>query len=140
MHERTCEKKIKVRKYSTVMQVGGGVNNTFHLLESALGGVFQTWHYTFSQEEQQDLFKSLDTVVQSTAYDLAIKTTGSFKWYLGLKGTFNRTVNPDIISEPPPFFQTDTYPSYHKYDNEVWEIVKEQLEIQIDMSVIDLDG
>ena len=71
MHERTCvknpEKKIKSEKYSAVMQVGGGADNTFNLLESALGGVFQTWRYIFSDEEQQDPYKSLDAVVKSTA-------------------------------------------------------------------------
>ena len=136
MHERTCEKnperKIKVGKYSAVMQVGGGVDNTFNLLESALGGVFQTWHYIFSDEEQKDLYKSLDTVVKSTVYDLVIKSTGTFKWYLGLKAIFHKITNPDIISEPPPFFRTDPSPSYHKYSDKVWEIVKEQLEKQID--------
>ena len=55
MHERACEKdterKIKVVKYSAVMQVGCGIDNAFNLLESALDGVFQTWHYIFSDEE-----------------------------------------------------------------------------------------
>ena len=59
MHERTCvknpEKTNEAQKYSTVMQVGGGVDNAFNLLKSALGGVFQTWRYIFSDEEQQDL-------------------------------------------------------------------------------------
>ena len=45
MHERTCEKnpkrKTKVGKYSAVTHVGGGVDNAFNFLESALGGVFQ---------------------------------------------------------------------------------------------------
>ena len=94
MYERTCEKntekKNEVRKYSTVMQVGDGLDNAFNLLESALDGVFQTWRYTFSGEEQQDLCKSLDTVVKSTVYDLVIKTTGTFKWYLGLKAIFTK--------------------------------------------------
>ena len=44
MHKRTCERnperKIRVEKYSTVMQVGGGVNDAFIHLESVLGGVF----------------------------------------------------------------------------------------------------
>ena len=47
MHERRCKrickKKIKIKEYSTVMDVGG-INNTFNHLESALGGVFQTSH------------------------------------------------------------------------------------------------
>ena len=51
-HERTCERsperKRKVVKYSEVMQVGGGVNNAFIHLESALGSFFQTWRYIFS--------------------------------------------------------------------------------------------
>ena len=102
MHEGTCEKiperKIKVGKYSGVMQVGGGIDNAFNHLESALVGVFQTWCYIFSGAEQQDLYKSLHTVVKSTAYDLVIETTGTLKWYLGLKATFHKAANPDIIS------------------------------------------
>ena len=48
------------------------VANAFNPLESAVGGVFQTWHYTFSDGEQQDLYKSLDRVVKSAVYDLVI--------------------------------------------------------------------
>ena len=98
-----------------------------------MGGVFQTWSYTFSVEEQQDLYKSLDIVVKSTLYDLVIKTTGTFKWYLGLKAIFHKAVNPEIISDPPPFFKTDPFPSYHKYDDKAWEIAKEYLKKQIDI-------
>ena len=75
--------------------------------------------YTFSDEEQQDLYKSLDTVVKSTVYDLVIKTTGTFKWYLGLKAIFQKAFNPDLISEPPIFFQTDPFSPYHKYDDKI---------------------
>ena len=103
------------------------MNNAFIHLESALGGVFQTWCYIFSDEEQKDLFKSLETVVKSTAYDLVIETTGTFKWYLGLKAIFHKAAILNIISEPPLFFRTDPYPSYHKYDDKVWEIMTEQL-------------
>ena len=63
---------------------------------------------------------------------MVIKSTGTFKWYLGLKAIFHKATNPDIISEPPPFFRTDPSPSYHKYSDKVWEIVNEQLEKQID--------
>ena len=83
MHECTCEKnpkkQVKVRKYSTIIKISGGVNNAFNLLESALGYLFQTWHHTFSYEEQKDLYKSLETAVKSTGYDLVIKTTCKFK-------------------------------------------------------------
>ena len=46
--------------------------------------------------------------------------------------SFHKIANPNIIFEPPPFFRSDPFPSYHKYDDKVWEIVKEQLEKQID--------
>ena len=63
MHERkyetNSERKNSLQKYSTVMQSGCGVNNVFNILESALVGVFQTWRYIFSDEEQKDFFKSL---------------------------------------------------------------------------------
>ena len=123
MHEHTCEenteKKYEVPKYSTVMQVGSGVNNIFTILASALGVVFQTLRYIFLDEEQQDLYKSLNTVVKSTAYDLVIKAAGAFKWYLGLKATVHKAANSNIISEPPLFFQTEPFPSYNKYDCKV---------------------
>ena len=45
---------------------------------------------------------------------------------------FHKALNPDIISDQPPLFKTDPFPSYHKYDDEVWQSVKEQLEKQID--------
>ena len=51
MYQGTCEKnpdiKSKLGKYSVVMKVGGGVDNTFNFLESSLIGVFQTWRYIF---------------------------------------------------------------------------------------------
>ena len=62
-----------------------------------------------------------------------MKATGTFKLYLGLRAMFHKAANPDLICEPPPFFRTDLFPSYHKYDNNVWEIVKEQLEKQINI-------
>ena len=46
MHECTCEKNLKMQikgqKYSTIMQIRGGVNNVFIHLESAFGHLFQT--------------------------------------------------------------------------------------------------
>ena len=89
------------------MQVGVGVSNAFKILESSLGSVFQTRRYIFSDEEQKDLFKSLERVVKSTIYDVVIETTGTFKWYLGLKAIFHKAANPDIISGQPPFIRTD---------------------------------
>ena len=128
MHESTCEmnpkKKDSAQRYSTIMQVGGGVNNGFDLLESALGGVFQNLRYIFSDEEQKDLYNSLETVVKSIMYGLLTEATGTFKWYLGLKAIFHKAANPEILSEPPYFFRIDPFPSYHKYDDRVLEIVK----------------
>ena len=44
MYEGTCEKnpvkKDSARKYSVVMQVGGGVNNDLNHIESTSGSVF----------------------------------------------------------------------------------------------------
>ena len=100
------------------------------ILSNLLWVVYFTLGIHFSNEEQQNLYKTLDTVVKTTAYDLVIETTATFKCYLGLKEIFHKAANPDIISEQPQFFRTDPYPSYHKYDDKVWEIVKQQLEKQ----------
>ena len=55
------------------------VKNVFNLFESVLGCVFQTWYHICPDEEQQDLYKSLETVVKSTAYDMVIEPTGYVK-------------------------------------------------------------
>ena len=137
MHERTCDKnpvKKNAQRISSVMQIGGGGETLqgFNLLESVFDGVVQTWRYEFSDEEQQDVYGSLQKVVKSTAYDLVIEATGIFKWYLGLKAIFHKASNPSVLSDPPPFFQSDPITSYRKYDDEAWDIVKEQLEKQIE--------
>ena len=96
MHERTCDKnpvKKNAQRISSVMQIGGGGETLqgFNLLESVFDGVVQTWRYEFSDEEQQqDVYGSLQKVVKSTAYDLVIEATGIFKWYLGLKVIFHK--------------------------------------------------
>ena len=135
MHERTCDKnpaKI-VPRISTTMQVGRGVEDKkFYLFESALKGVLQVWRYDFSDEEQKDLYQSLHTVIMSLAYDLVNKTTGTFKWYLVLKVIFHKASNPEVISDPPAFFQTNPIVYYRKNDEDAWELVKEQLEKQIE--------
>ena len=136
MHERSCDKnpvKKNTQRISAYMQIGGGgATHGFSLLESAFNGVLQTWRYEFSDEEQQDVYGSLQKVVKSTAYDLVIEATGVFKWYLGLKVIFHKASDPNMLSDPPPFFQSYPTPSYHKYDDETWDIVKEQLEKQIE--------
>ena len=133
MHERTCDKnpaKNKIApRISATMQVGRGVTDEkFYLFESALSGVLQVWRY----EEQKDLYKSLHTVMMSMAYDLVTKTTGTFKWYLVLKVIFHKASNPDEISDPPAFFQSHPIVSYRKYDEDAWDLVKEQIEQQIE--------
>ena len=74
----------------------------------------------------------IETVVKITAYDLVIEAAGTFKWYIGMKVIFYKAANPNIISEPSPFFRTDPFTYYHKCDDSIREIVKEQLENRID--------
>ena len=50
---RTCDDNPNREKTPFTMQIGRGVNNNFRFLEQALGGVFQTWRYEFSDEEQK---------------------------------------------------------------------------------------
>ena len=101
-------------------------------MESALGGVFQTWRYEFSNEDQKDMFKSLYSVIMEHTRDLVFKATGLFKWYLGLKVLFHKASDPSHVTDPPVFFQTDPSESYRRNQEHVWEIVKEKLEQQID--------
>ena len=69
-----------------------------YLLEYSLHGVLQTLRYTFcDDEEQQDLYKSPNTVVNSTVYGLVIKRIGTFKWYLRLKAIFTKQLVPKLF-------------------------------------------
>ena len=136
MHERSCDKnpsKKKVKRKSVrTLQVGRGATEGFQLVESAFNGVLQLWRYEFTEEDHKDIFESLHTVLMSVAHDLVIEATGMFKWYLGLKVVFHKAINPEELSDPPAYFQTDPFLHHRKYDDDVWEIVKGQLEQQID--------
>ena len=55
-----------------------------------------------------------------------------FKWYLGLKVVFHKATNPEELYDPPAYFQTDPFVHHRKNDDDVWDIVKGQLEQQID--------
>ena len=136
MHERTCDnnlsKKKVERKSAITLQVGRGVNERFQFIESALGGVMQVWRHEFSESENKDVYESLHSTLMNEAHELVLKATGLFKWQVGLKVVFHKADNPEELTDPPAFFQTDPFASYNKYDDDVWEIVKEQLEQQID--------
>ena len=136
MHERSCDQnpaKEKVeRKSFLTLQIGRGANETFRLLESALAGVLQVWRYDFSDEEDEDIYESLHSVVMNDAHDLVIEATGIFKWYLGLKVVFHKAIDPSAVTDPPAYFQTEPFASYHKYDDDVWDTVKGHLEQQIE--------
>ena len=110
MHERRCEKdpgrKDSAQKYSTVIQVGGGVSNPYNLLEFTFGGVLQTFRWRAKT--------CLETVVKSNVYDLVIEASSTFKWYLGLKAIFHKAANSENIYEPTPLFWTGPFSSYHK--------------------------
>ena len=133
LHTRSCDKNPdkKTSKTSTV-QIGLGAKTEFRFLESALGGVFQTWRYEFSDEEQKYMIQSLHSVVMGSARDLVIKTTGTFKWYLVLQVVFHKSADPWQVTDPPVFFQTDPSVSYRSNQEDVWEIAKENLEQQIE--------
>jgi transposase-like protein len=136
MHERSCDnnpstKKVERKSFLT-LQVGRGAKESFQFIESALGGVMQVWRYDFSESENKDVYESLNSVLLNDARDLVLEASGLFKCYLALKVIFHKAANPDELTDPPAFFQTDPFASYNKYDDDVWEIVKEQLEQQID--------
>ena len=135
MHEGSCDKNpFKVKRKSVLtLQVGLGAAEGFQFVESALDGVMQLWRYEFTNKDNEDgIYESLHTVVMGAAHDLVLEATGLFKWYLGLKVIYCKATNPEELSDPPAYFQTDPFASYHRYDDDVWEIVKGQLVQQID--------
>ena len=131
---RTCDENPNREKFTSTMQIGRGANNHFRFLEQALGGVFQTWRYDFSDEEQKDMYASLRNVVMNSVYDLVMKATSMFKWYLGLKVIFHKATDPSVLTHPPVFFQTNPSPSYKvdREDEETWENALQQLDKQIE--------
>ena len=134
MHMRACDDNPNRERTTFTMQIGRGVNNDFRFLNQALSGVFQTWRYEFSDEEQKDMYASLRNVVMNSAYDLVIEATSTFKWYLGLQVNFHKAADPTFCTQPPVFFQSNPSPSYkiEREDEETWENALKQLEKQIE--------
>ena len=115
LHVYSCELNPEKKKSRTsTVQIGLGAKTHFRFLESALGGVFQTWRYEFSNEDQKDMFQSLHSVILEHTRDLVFKTTGLFKWYLGLKVLFHKASYPSHVTDPPVFFQIDPSESYRR--------------------------
>ena len=80
------------------------------------------------------MYGSLRNVVMNSAYDLVIKATSTFKWYLGLQVIFHKATDPSVLTHPPVFFQSNPSPSYkiEREDEETWENALKQLENQIE--------
>ena len=138
MHMRSCDKnKSKYnrnnvgRQFTTkVLQVGRGLKGEFKHFRSAFNGAFQEWRYDFP--ENKGLYENLGEIITKDAHELVSKAAGLFKWYLSLEVVFNKPTDPGVFTKPPVYFTTDPVASYHTYSDDVWEIVKEQLEKQID--------
>ena len=136
MHVRSCNKNptkgIVTRKSAVNLQVGGGTKGAFHLRNSAFNGVVQEWRYTFPKSESAEVFENLRSVLMNDARLLVVEAAGLFKWYLGLEVVFHKSIDPAVETEPPAYFRTDPIPSYQKYDDDVWEVVKGQLEMELE--------
>ena len=143
MHERTCDQNPQtfIPEIPTVVQVGrGGKHEKFYLTQSAFQGAIKVWRYDFSDGEQEDLYASLNAVVMDTSRELVTGSSGTFKWYLALKAIFHKASNPEVQSNPPPVFQTTPVVSFHKYDDAVWDIAKEQIYKKIENFETDGSG
>ena len=136
IHERTCAKNPMkggvTRKGAMNLQVGGGAKGAFHLRNSALNGVVQEWRYTFPKNESAEVFENLRSVLMNDTRLLVVEAAGLFKWYLGLEVVFHQSIDPEVETIPPAYFRTDPIPSYHKHADEAWEIVKGQLEMELE--------
>ena len=85
-----------------------------------------------SENESVEVFENLRSVLMNDTRLLVVEAAGVFKWYLGLKVVFHQSIDPTVETDPPVYFRTVPIPSYHKHEDDVWEIVKGQLEMELE--------
>lgn len=113
LHEDNCDqnpsRKEKSRN-SAVLQTGGGNHDGFHLSASALQGAVREYHLTFGSDQAVGWMFALRETITKDANFLLDKIRDEdgtlFKWYLTLKITFRKAVNPEIVTDPAVYFHS----------------------------------
>ena len=112
-HEDNCEqnssREAKARN-PAVLQTGGGNPGRFHLGESALQGAVREYHLTLGTYQSVEWMFALREAITKDANFLLDKIRDEegalFKWYITLKITFTKAVNPEIVTDPAVYFHS----------------------------------
>ena len=136
LHEKTCDKNIlKSPIESQILQTGAGeaLDHGFQLYKSSLGGVVRDYKLQFMHRISIDWFADLNEAVTQDAYqllqNLQHREGKLFKWYLTLEVTFRQAKNPNIITDPPAYF--NTRPHEHYLGNTV-EVLKNKMKVLVE--------
>ena len=136
LHENTCDRNLLTSPVeSLILQTGAGEarDNGFQLYKSSLGGIVRDYKLQFMQRISIDWFADLNEAVTQDAYqllqNLQHREGKLFKWYLTLEVTFRQAKNPNIITDPPAYF--NTRPHEHYLGN-TEEVLKNKMKVLVE--------
>lgn len=141
MHFKTCTKKCENDEIVTEkVQVGHGENlgkpedGLFEEYESALGGVVRKERLYFANHGN-NLMNRLGSALKKVAERLELEKekNRSVKVYLSLQAAFYKVADPNIVTDPAPFFNTEPITLFPGTDvSEIIDIFTSNLQQQID--------
>ena len=136
LHEHICSRRILTSPIkSPVLQTGGGEarDNGFQMYKSSLGGAVRDYKLQFMQRISIDWFADLNEAVTQDAYqllqNLQHREGKLFKWYLTLEVTFRQAKNPNIITDPPAYFNTHPH---EQYLGNIKEVLKNKMKVLVE--------
>ena len=114
LHERTCDSNPN-REVREHQQIGrGSTTDNLVLEQEAFNGAIKRYRYYFegglpiieSTEKLRELIlNEVKIIIEETNHEF-------FKWHVGLKSVFHKASNPEILTEPAPYFRTLPLESY----------------------------
>ena len=116
LHERTCDSNPD-RKIRERQQIGrGSTTDNLVLDQEAFNGAIRRYRYYFegglSVIEYDTKLREMILNEVKRIIELLLVHEEFFKWHVGLKSVFHKATNPEILTDPPPYFKTLPLESY----------------------------
>ena len=114
LHERTCDSNPN-RKIREHQQIGrGSTTDNLVLDQEAFNGAIKRYRYHFDGGLLViEYYEKLRELILNEVKRIIEETNDEFfKWYVGLKAVFHKASNPEILTDPAPYFRTLPLESY----------------------------
>ena len=111
-HKRSVHPTQSSASRKRPLQYGEGnsaAQRTFTLVENSLNGAARTYRLPFNATQNEEYVADLNSAVLWSAREQIQQLTReqNIKWYLTLSLVFHRAAKPDVITDPPIYFNTE---------------------------------